>query len=78
VSYGFSLNNTIHWRIQELSVDILKQIIAAAKRSGNLIAELGETTGFGNNAQFTVFVRYRASEDYISGTISLLLSTCQT
>jgi len=30
-------NNTIKWRIQELSVDILKQTTAAGKRSGNLI-----------------------------------------
>ena len=32
-------NNTIKWRIQELSVDILIQTIAAATRSGNLILE---------------------------------------
>jgi len=43
-------NNTIKWRIQELSVDILKQTVAAAKRSGNLILEFGETTDLGNDA----------------------------
>jgi len=72
------LYNTINWRIQELSVDILKQSTATAKRSGNLISELAKTTGFENNAQFMVFVRYHATEDYILGIISLLLSTCQT
>ena len=70
------LNNTISWRIQELSVDFLKQIIAAAKRSGNLISELAETTDFGYDAQFMVFVRYSATEDYVEEF--LLLSTCQT
>ena len=36
---------------------ILKLTIAAAKRSGNLNSELGETTALGNDAQFMVFVR---------------------
>jgi len=43
----------------------LKLTIAAAKRSGNLILELGETTDLGNDAQFMVFLRYRATEDYL-------------
>jgi len=68
------LNNTIKWRIQELSVGILKQIIAAAKRSGNLI--LGKTTDLGNDAQFIVFVLYRATEYYVEQFV--LLSTCRT
>jgi len=42
--------------IQELSVDILKQFVAAPKRRGNLISELGETTDVGNDAQFMVFL----------------------
>jgi len=58
-------NNIIKWRIQEISVHILKRIIAAAKRSGNLISELGETTDLGNDAQFMVFVRYRVTEYYV-------------
>jgi len=57
-------NKTIKLRIPELSVDILKQIIAAAKRSRNLISELGETTDLGNDAQFMVFVRYRETADH--------------
>ena len=61
----FSLNNTISWRIQELPVDVLKCIIAAAKQSGNFTSKLGETTDLGNDAQFMVFVRYRATEDYV-------------
>jgi len=65
------------WRIQELSVDILKQTIAAAKRSENLISELGETADLGNDAQFMVFMRYRATEDYVEQFLFLLLSTCQ-
>jgi len=51
--------------MQELSVDILKSIIAAAKRSGNLNSELGGTAVLGNNAQFVVFLRYCATEDYV-------------
>ena len=57
ICYVFSSNNTIKWRTQELSVDILKQTIAAAKRSGDLISELGETTDLGHDPQFMVFVR---------------------
>jgi len=36
-------NNTIKWRIQEISVNILQQHIAAAPRSGSLILQLDET-----------------------------------
>jgi len=56
-------NNIIKWRIQELSINILKQTSAAAKRSGNLISELGKTKDLWNDAQFMVFMRYRATED---------------
>jgi len=66
---------SIKWRIQELPVDILKQTIAAAKRSGSLILELGETTDLENDAQFTVFLRYRATKDYVEQFV--LPSTCQ-
>jgi len=55
---------TIKWRIQELSVDILKQIIVAAKRR-NLILELDENTDLGNDAQFIVFVQLPATEDNV-------------
>ena len=65
VNYVFSPNNTIKWRIQKLSVDILKQTIVAAKRSGNLNSELGDTTALENDAQFMVFVRSRSTEDYV-------------
>jgi len=34
-------------------------------RSENLISELGETADLGNDAQFMLFVRYRANEDYV-------------
>jgi len=61
----FLSNNTIKWRIQELSVDIPKQTIAAAKRCGNLILEFGVTTDLESDAKFIVFVRYRATEDYV-------------
>jgi len=54
-------NNTIKLRIQELSIDILKQTIAAAKQSENLNSELGENTDLGNDAQFIVFVRLRTT-----------------
>jgi len=42
-----------------------EKIIAAAKRSGNLNSELGEATDLGNDAQFVLFVRYRATEDSV-------------
>jgi len=62
-----SSNNTTKWHIQELSVDILmKQTIAAAKWKSYFRAwELGETTDLGSDAEFMVFVRYRATEDYV-------------
>jgi len=59
-------NNTIKGRIQELSVDVLKQTVSASKRSGNRISELDEITDLGNDAQFTLFVRYHATEDYVA------------
>jgi len=58
-------NDSIKWRIQELSVDILKQTTAAAKRSENLILELDEIADLGNDAQFMAFMRYRATEDNV-------------
>jgi len=70
-------NNTIKLRIQELSIDILKQF-AAAKRSGNLILQLGEITDFGNDAQFIAFMSYGVTKDFAEQNISLLLFTCQT
>ena len=54
-------NYTIKWRIQELSVDILKQTIVAAKRR-NLILELAD---LGNDAQFIVVVQLPATEDNV-------------
>jgi len=56
-------------RIQGLSIDILKQIIAAAKCSGNLISKLAETTDFGNDAQFMVFARCCATMDYVEQSL---------
>ena len=57
-------NYTMKWRIQKLSVDILKQTIVAAKRR-NLILELDENTDFGNDAQFIVFVQLPTIEDNV-------------
>ena len=48
-------DNTIKQQIK-LSVDILQQTIAAAKRSGKFSLQLDETTDIGNNAQLMVFV----------------------
>jgi len=31
----------------------------------DILIEFGETTALGNDAQFMVFVRYRATEDYV-------------
>ena len=58
-------NNTIKRRIQEISADILRQTIAAVKQSGKFSLQLDESTDIGNDAQLMVFVRYRASEDYV-------------
>jgi len=33
------------------------------------VSELVETTDFGNDAQFMVFVRYRATEDYVEQSL---------
>ena len=42
---------------------------AAAKRNGNLVSELVETTDFGNDAQFIVFARCCATEDYVEQSL---------
>ena len=49
------LENTIKGRIEELSVDILQQTIAAVKRSEKLSLHLDETTDIGNNTLLMVF-----------------------
>jgi len=33
------------------------------------VSELFETTDFGNDAQFMVFVQYRATEDYVEQSL---------
>jgi len=58
-------NNIIKLRIKNFRFDILEQTTAAARRSENLILDLGETADLGNDAQLMVFVRYRATEDYV-------------
>ena len=58
-------DNTIKRRIEELSVDILQQTIAAVTLSGKFSLQLGETTDIGNDAQLMVFVRYRDADDYV-------------
>ena len=57
-------NNTVKLkrRVEELSADILQQTVAV-KRSGKFSLQSDETTDGGNNAQFMVFVRYRAADD---------------
>ena len=58
-------DNTIKRRIEELSVDILQQTIAAVKQSEKFSLQLDETTDIGNDAQLMVFVQYRAADDYV-------------
>ena len=58
-------DNTIKRRIEELSVDILQQTIAAVKRSKNFSLQLDETTDIGSDAQLMIFVRYRTADDYV-------------
>ena len=60
-----SSNDTIKWRIQEISEDVLQQTIASVKRSGKLNLQFDETTDIGNDAQLMVFVRYLDTNDYI-------------
>ena len=45
-------------------MDVLQQTIGAVQLSGKFSVQLDETTDIGNDAQLTVFVRYRTSEDY--------------
>ncbi|XP_076810248.1 zinc finger BED domain-containing protein 5-like [Clavelina lepadiformis] len=57
-------NNTIKWRTQELSEDVLQQTIASVKQSGKFSLQLDETTDIGNDAQLMVFVRYVEANYY--------------
>ena len=45
-----SSNDTIKWRIQEISEDVLQQTIAPVKRSGKFNLQLDETTDIENDA----------------------------
>jgi len=73
--YGFSLNNT-NWRIQELSIDRYSETnYCCCEAKWKSYCRVGWDYRFWK--QCTVH-GVRASEDYIRGTISLLLSTCQT
>ena len=58
-------NDTITWRIEEISEDVLQQTIASVKRSGKFRLQLDETTDTGNDAQLMVFVRYLVTNDYM-------------
>ena len=58
-------NNTIKWRIQEISEDVLQQTLAYVKLSGKFCLQLDETTYIGNDAQLMVFVRYLDTNDYM-------------
>ena len=58
-------DNTIKRRIEELSVDILQQTIAAVNQSEKFNLQLDETTDIGNDAQIMMFVRYRDANDYV-------------
>ena len=58
-------NDTIKWRIQEISEDVLQQTIASIKRSGKFSLQLDKTIDIGNDAQFMMFVRYLDTNDYM-------------
>ena len=60
-----SSNDTIKWRIQEISKDVLQQTIASVKRSGKFSLRLDETTDIRNDAQLMVFVQYLDTNDYM-------------
>ena len=56
-------NNTVQRRIEEMSVDILQQVISDTCRSESGFAiELDESTGVTNCAQLLIFVRYVRKE----------------
>ena len=59
-------NDTIKWRIQEIS-DVLQQtiVIASVKRSGKFSLQLDETIDMGNDAQLMMFARYLDTNDYM-------------
>ena len=53
------LNDTIHDRIRDMSLDILRQVVGQIKASPEKISlQLYETTDVSNCAQLIVFVRY--------------------
>ena len=58
-------NNTIKWRIQVLSEDIMPQTIASVKRSGKFSVQLDEITDIRNDAQLMVSVQYLDTNDYM-------------
>ena len=57
-------NDTIKWRIQEIS-DVLQQTIASVKRSEKFSLQLDETIDIGNDAQLMMFARYLDTNDYM-------------
>jgi len=67
-SYGFSSNNPIQWCTQELLVDNSETNYCCCEGKAKWYLQSWvrrETTYFGRDAQFIVFVRYRATEVYV-------------
>ena len=58
-------NDTIKWRIQEISEGVLQQTIASVKRNGKFSLQLDGTIDIGNDAQLMMFVRYLDTNDYM-------------
>ena len=62
-SISLSNNNTVQQRIEEMSVDILQQVISDICRSESGFAiQLDESTDVTNCAQLLIFVRYVGKE----------------
>uniref|UniRef100_A0A8C1M8T8 C2H2-type domain-containing protein n=1 Tax=Cyprinus carpio TaxID=7962 RepID=A0A8C1M8T8_CYPCA len=52
-------NNTVCWRIDDMAVDIVDQVVEKLKLSGSFALQLDESTDVSGEAQLIAFVRYR-------------------
>ena len=69
----FLSNDTIKWRIQEISEDVLQQTIASVKRSGKFSLQLDETIDIGNDAQLMMCVTLTQTTIWSSFCFAVLL-----
>src|SRR5215469_84174 len=56
-------NDTICKRIQDMSIDIKKQVISGIKNSGQFSLQMDETTDISDEAQLMAYIRYAGLEE---------------